>query len=94
MGVGPGPPSRDAVNWLSSRFSLSAETRRRYGWLRVVFPGARLFRAPIWRPPGGWRQGRAREHCRKESVSALSGGYTPDAGKAEGSSIVDEPGAS
>ena len=48
-GVGPGSPSRDAVNWLSSRFSLSVETRRRYGWLRMmVFPGARLFRAPIW----------------------------------------------
>ena len=33
-GVGPGSPSRDAVNWLPSRFSLSVETRRRFGWLR------------------------------------------------------------
>ena len=46
-GVGPGSPSRDATNWLPSRFSLSVATRRRYGWLRMVFPGARLFRAPI-----------------------------------------------
>ena len=30
-GVGPGSPSRDAVNWLPSRFSLSVETRRRFG---------------------------------------------------------------
>ena len=41
-GVGPGSPSRDAANWLPSRFSLSVETRRRYGWLRMVFSGARL----------------------------------------------------
>ena len=54
-GVGPGSPSRDVANWLPSRFSLSVETRRRYGWLRMVFPGARLFRAPIWCPLGGWR---------------------------------------
>ena len=91
-GVGPGSPSRDAANWLPSRFSLSVETRRRYGWLRMVFPGARLFRAPIWCPSGGWRHGRGREHCRGEPASALSDGYTPDSAKAEGSSIVDEPG--
>ncbi|CAN0365516.1 unnamed protein product, partial [Ascophyllum nodosum] len=35
-GVGPGSPSRDAANWLPSRFSLSVETRRRYGWLRMM----------------------------------------------------------
>ena len=91
--VGPGSPSRDAANWLPSRFSLSVETRRRYGWLRMmVFPGARLFRAPIWCPSGGWRHARGREHCRGEPGSALSGGYAPDSAKAEGSSIVDEPG--
>ena len=28
-------------------------SRRRYGWLRMVFSGARLFRAPICRPSGG-----------------------------------------
>ena len=93
-GVGPGSPSRDAANWLPSRFSLSVETRRQYGWLRMmVFLGARLFRAPIWCPSGGWRHARGREHCRGEpGSSALSGGYAPDSAKAEGSSIVDEPG--
>ena len=91
-GVGPGSPSRDAANWQPSRFSLSVETRRRYGWLRMVFPGVRLFRAPIWCPSGVWRRARGREHCRGEPCSALSGGYAPVSAKAEGSSIVDEPG--
>ena len=91
-GVGPGSPSRDAANWLPSRFSLSVEPRRRYGWLRMVFSGARLFRAPIGCPSGGWRHARGREHGRREPGSALSGGYAPDSTKAEGSSIVDEPG--
>ena len=92
-GLGPGSPSRDAVNWLPSRFSLSVETRRRFGWLRMmVFPVAHLFRAPIWCPSGGWRHARGREHCRGEPGSSLSGGYAPDSAKAEDSSIVDEPG--
>ena len=92
-GVRPGSPSRDAVNWLPPRFSLSVETRRRFGWLRMmVFPGAHLFRAPIWCPSEGWRHARGREHCRGEPGSSLSGGYAPDSAKAEGSSIVDEPG--
>ena len=52
-GVGPGSPSRDAANWLPSRFSLSVETRRRYGWLRMmVFSGARLFPSPNLGPFG------------------------------------------
>ena len=52
-GVGPGSPSRDAANWLPSRFSLSVETRRRCGWLRMmVFPGARLFPSPNLGPFG------------------------------------------
>ena len=52
-GVGPGSPSRNAANWLPSRFSLSVETRRRYGWLRMmVFPGARLFPSPNLVPFG------------------------------------------
>ena len=87
---------RYAANWLPSRFSLSAETRRRYGWLRMmVFPGARLFRAPNWCPSGGWRHARGREHCHGEPGSALSGGYAPDsAKKAESSSIVNELGES
>ena len=58
----------------------------------MVFPGARLFRAPIWCPSGGWRHARGREHYRGEPGSALSGGYAPDSGKAEGISIVDDPG--
>ena len=58
----------------------------------MVFPGARLFRAPIWWPSGGWRYARGREHCRGEPGSTLSGGYAPDSAKAGGSSIVDEPG--
>ena len=36
-GFGPGSPSKYAANWLSSRFSRSIETRRWYGWLRIVF---------------------------------------------------------
>ena len=92
VGVGPGSPSRDAANWLPSRFSLSVETRRRYGWLMMmVFPGARLFRAPIRCPSGGWRHARGREHCRGDPGSALLGGYAPHSAKVEGSSIVDEP---
>ena len=58
-----------------------------------MFPGARLFRAPIWCPSGGWRHVRGSEHCRRgEPGSALSGGYAPDSAKVEGSSIVYEPG--
>ena len=91
-GVGPGSPSRDAVNWLLSRFGLSVETRRQYGWLRMVFSGVRLFRAPIWWSSGGWRHARGREHCRGEPGSSLSGWCASDSAKAEGSSIVDEPG--
>ena len=45
------------------------------------------------REGGGTREaGRGREHCRGEPGSSLSGGYAPDSAKAEGSSIVDEPG--
>ena len=39
-----------------------------------------------------WRHARGRGHCRGETGSAQSGGYAPDSAKAEGSSIVDEPG--
>ena len=58
----------------------------------MVFSGVRLFRAPIWWPSGEWRHARGREHCRGEPDSFLSGRYAPDSAKAEGSSIVDEPG--
>ena len=57
----------------------------------MVFPGARLFRAPIWCPSGGVHA-RGREHCRGEPGTALVGGHVLDSAKAVGSSIVDEPG--
>ena len=82
MGVEPGSSSKDAANWQPSRFGLSVETRRQYGWLRMVFSGVRLFRAPIWWPSGGWRHARVREHCRGEPGSSLLGGYAPDSAKA------------
>ena len=72
--VGPGSPSSDTANWLFSRFGLSVETRRQYGWLRMVFSGVRLFRAPIWWPSGGWWHTRGRELCHGELGSSLSGG--------------------
>ena len=39
---------------------------------------------------GGTRRGG--EHCHGEPGSALPGGYALDLARAEGSSIVDEPG--
>ena len=39
-----------------------------------------------------WRHAKGRENCRREPGSALSGGYAPDSARAEGSSIVNEPG--
>ena len=69
-GVGPDSPSKDAVNWLPSRFGLLVETRRWYGWLRMVFPGVCPFRAPIWCPSRGWRHARGRKHCRGEPLCA------------------------
>ena len=91
-GVGPGSPSRDAANWLPSRSSLPVETRRRYGWLRMVFPGARLFELQFGALREVWRHATGREHCRGEPGSALSGEYAPGSAKAGGSSIVDEQG--
>ena len=81
--------SRDAANWLPSRFSLSVETWRRYGGIRMVFPGACLFREPIWCFLGGVTAHERQEHCRGEPGNALSCGYAPDSVKAEGSPIVD-----
>ena len=89
-GVGPGSPSRDAANWLPSRSDLSVETRRQYGWLRMVFSGVRLFRAPIWWPSGGWRHARGREHCRGEPGGSLSGGYAPDSGRRAARSLTSQ----
>ena len=37
MGVGLRSLSRDATNWLFSRFGRSIETRWKMGWLRMVF---------------------------------------------------------
>ena len=96
-GVGPEDSlSRDAANWLSSRFSQSVETRRWYGWLRMVFPtwGARLFRAPIWWPSGGISGGmrEARSAVVESLVALYRVGTPPDSARSEGSSIVDESG--
>ena len=91
-GVGPSSPLRNEANWLPSRFGLSVETRRQHGWLRMVFPSARLFRAQFGALREVWRHARGRGHFRGEPGSALSGGYAPGSAKAEGSSIVGEPG--
>ena len=50
--------------------SRSVETRRRYGWSRTVFPGARLFQDPIWCPSGGGGTREARSTF-AESLVAL-----------------------
>ena len=52
-GAGPGSPLRDAANWLPSRFSWSVETRRRYGWLRMVFPRCAPLPSSNLMPSGG-----------------------------------------
>ena len=92
-GVRPGLPSRDAADLMSTRFGQSAETRRRHGCLRMVFPGARFFRAPIWWLSGG---GGAREagSTVAESLVALYrvDVYAPDSARAEGRSIADGSG--
>ena len=35
--VGLDSPSTDATNWQSTRFGRSVQTRRQFGWLRIVF---------------------------------------------------------
>ena len=91
-GVWLGSPSRDVANWLSSGLSRSVETRWRYGWLRMVFPVCAPLPSPNLVPFGRWRHAKGREHCREEPGIALSGGYATNSARAEGSSIVDEPG--
>ena len=91
-GVGQGPPSRDAANWLSSPFSRSVETRRRYRWLRMVFPRCAPLPSSNLVPFGRWWHARGRGLCRGEPGCALLGGYAPDSARLQGSSIVDEPG--
>ena len=60
-----------------------------WGWCSKVRTSSELQFGALWEV---WRHARGREHCRGEPGSALSGGYAPDSTKAEGSSIVDEPG--
>ena len=43
-------------------------------------------------PFGRWWHARGKGRGRGEPGRALSGGYAPDLARAEGSSIVDEPG--
>ena len=66
-GVGPDSPSRDTVHptGLSTRFSRSFDTRRRFGGLRIVSTRFASSRAPIWCPSvGGGTQeaGRAQAY--------------------------------
>ena len=89
-GVGPGSPSRNAANWLSSRVSRSVAAAV---WLAEDgVPRCSPLPCSNLVPFGRWRHARGREHCRGEPVSARSGGYAPDSTRAGGSSIVDEPG--
>ena len=61
----------EPTGYLCDSVDRSVEARRRYDWLRMMFSGVRLFRAPIWCPSGGWRHARGREHCRGEPDSSL-----------------------
>ena len=69
--VGPGLPSRDAANWLSPRFIWSVETRRRYGWLRVMFFRCAPLSSSNLVLSGSWWHARGRRHCPVEPDSAL-----------------------
>ena len=90
-GVGPDPPSRDAANWLSSRFSRSVETRRRYGWLRMVFTGCASSELQLGALREVMARRRRRRYCRG-GKPGLSGEYARDSARVEGSSIIDELG--
>ena len=68
-GVELDSPSRDASNWLSTRFSRSVETRRRFGCLRI--DGVHPVRASSKLQFGSLGEEVARErqgtgHCRGE----------------------------
>ena len=60
----------------------------------MVFPGVRLFRELQCGAlrEGGGTQEAGNIVCHGEPSSSISGGYARDSAKAEGSSIVDEPG--
>ena len=83
-GVGPGSPSRGAVNWLTLRLSRSVETRWWYGWLRMAFPRCAPFPSSNLVPFGRWWHARGRWHCRGEPGSTLSIGHVPDSAKGGG----------
>ena len=61
-----------------------------WGWCFQVCASSELLQFGGLRE--GWRHARGREHCRGEPDSFLLGEYALDSAKAEGSSIVDEPG--
>ena len=63
MGVGPYSPSRDDTNWLTLRFSWWVETRRRFGWLRMV---------STWCAFSELQFGALREEVARERQGALS----------------------
>ena len=63
-------------------FRLSCD----HGWIRSGSVNVRKQQQQQW-----WHA-RDRGHCRGKPGSALSGEYAPDSARAEGSSIVDEPG--
>ena len=52
-------------------YDLAGRWRRRYGWLRMLLPGALLFRAPIWCPSGDGGT-REAERTVAESLVALN----------------------
>ena len=53
-GLGQDASSKDATSWLCTRFGRSVGTRRRFGWLRMVYTRRASSQAPIWCPPGRW----------------------------------------
>ena len=59
------------------------------GWCSQVYASSQLQFGALREV---WRHVRGRDHYRGKPGSTLSGGYAPDSAKAEGSSIVDEPG--
>ena len=60
-GVGINSTSRDAADWLSLRFSRSVETRRRFGWLRMVCTSSELQFGALWEVVARERQGALAE---------------------------------
>ena len=99
--VGLESPSRDEANWPSSRFSRSGETRRSYGWLRMVSTrcASSDFQLGAPRDVGGMREAAGTvagslvgsSNTRKRTAVQLSGESTQDWARAEGRLIVHEP---